>query len=355
MTFIGQYGIGRGPRLRCKWQTPCLERTSNHISRHTSINSNTQEPNKSRSQYHYRTTPYHGSDLLCHASRSINSALRRYLNRTRTSHNQHQHISAPFVSHTKRRSSLHAHQLSFILQTRTPDMERLLRQAADRRAKAFRPGTTANHERYMRSYVAFCLQYQVDDLAPTANQLSAFVEFLLHSGIAPSTVPNFLAGVKHYLQTAGMDYSVLMSYTLSLTLRSLKIDFTAPPNRKPPLSLQNVQKLVDYCGLKGLLGFTLRLAILLGFFGLLRISNLAPISRASFDPTRDSTRGDLILEPPGLQYTQRWAKNRQLPLQQADTPQVPIVTSQTIRWTQCKRCWISTTSPSQPLCSNPCY
>ena len=200
-----------------------------------------------------------------------------------------------------------------------------MRRAADRRARAFRPGTVANHERYMRSYVAFCLNYQIDDLAPTAQQLSAYVEFLLHSGISPTTVPNFLAGIKHYLQAAGMDVSPLTSYTLSLTLRSLRIDYTQTPNKKEGLTLNQVRRLVDYCGAKGLIGYTLKLAILLAFFGLLRISNLAPITASSFDPQRDSTQADLFIAEPGLQYAQRWAKNRQHPQAPGDIPHIPLV------------------------------
>ena len=199
-----------------------------------------------------------------------------------------------------------------------------MRRAADRRARAYRPGTNANHERYMRSYVAFCLAYRIDDLAPTAQQISAYVEFLLHSGISPTTITNFLAGIKHYLCSAGMDYSVLTSYTFGLTLRSLRIDYARAPNRKEGLTLQHVRRLVNYCNLKGLIGYTLKLAILLAFFGLLRISNFAPVTIGSFDPTRDSIRGDLTIDPPGLQYAQRWAKNRQSPLPHDQVPRVPL-------------------------------
>ena len=106
-----------------------------------------------------------------------------------------------------------------------------------------------------------------------------------------------------------MTEQALDSYTVSLTLRSLKINLSDPPNRKKGVTLQQVQKQVEYCQLKGLLGFTLRLAIVLGFFALLRISNLAPISISTYDPHRDSTRQDLTFEPPGLQFRQRWAKN----------------------------------------------
>ena len=199
-----------------------------------------------------------------------------------------------------------------------------MQRAATRRASAFRPGTVANHERYMRSYVAFCLTYQVDDLNPTPTQLSAYVEFLLQSGIAPVTIPNCLSGVRHYLQAAGMSDSSLSSYTLGLTLRSLKIAYDVPPNRKKALTLHNLRQLADYCQLRGLLGFTLKLAILVAFFGLLRVSNLLPPTVSRFDPTRHSTRADLTLEEPGLQFAQKWAKNRQTQLAQQEVPKVPI-------------------------------
>ena len=189
-----------------------------------------------------------------------------------------------------------------------------MQRAADRRATAFRPGTSANHQRYMRSYVAFCLTYQIDDLDQSPAQLSAYVEFLLHSGIAAGTVSNFMAGVRQ----------ALSSYTLGLTLLSLKISFEAPPNRKRPFTLEQVRRLADYCQLRGLLGFTLKLAIVLGFFGLLRISNLVPSTVKSFDPSRHPTQADLTMEEPGLQFAQRWSKNRQTQLPSHVVPRVPI-------------------------------
>ena len=230
----------------------------------------------------------------------------------------------PRVTFHHSRHTFHVSSLLFIITDVHPGLQHLLQRASTRRQAAYRPGTTANHDRYMQTYVAFCIQYNIDDLAPTPTHLSAYVEFLLDSNISPSTVPNFLAGVKHYLKAAGMDASALNSYTVGLTLRSLKMAYTGTPNKKAGLTLKHVQQLVAYCELKVLLGFTLRLAILLGFFRLLRISNLAPLTAQRFDPARDSTRADLQFHSPGLQYTQKWAKNRQTKLDQQDLPQVPI-------------------------------
>ena len=86
-----------------------------------------------------------------------------------------------------------------------------MNRAADRRSRAFRPGTAANHKRYKKTYVAFCLRYGIDDLDPTPKLLSAYIEFLLNSGISPNTVPNYMSGVRHYLQAAGIRDDVMKS------------------------------------------------------------------------------------------------------------------------------------------------
>ena len=50
---------------------------------------------------------------------------------------------------------------------------------------------------------------------------------------------------------------------------------------------------------------------------------MAPLTTRSFDPTQDSTRKDLQLQSPGLQYTQKWAKNRQTALNHQDISPLP--------------------------------
>ena len=190
--------------------------------------------------------------------------------------------------------------------------------------------TIANHKRYMWSYVAFRLTYQVDDL----TQLSAYVEFLLQSGIAPATIPNCLSGIRHYLQAAGMSDASLSSHTLGLTLRSLKIAYDVPPNSKKALTLDQVSKLADYCTDYLV---SLKLAILMAFF-ILCLYNLMLPTAAKFDPAHHSTQANLTLEEPSLQCAQRWAKNRQTQLPKQDVAQVPIpqLSKKMIHWTQCK-------------------
>ena len=61
------------------------------------------------------------------------------------------------------------------------------------------------------------------------------------------------------------------------------------------------------------LGKTLKFAILCGFLGFLRQSNLAPRKAGSFDPTRNTCRGDIIVQKPGqcLLVIIKWTKTIQ--------------------------------------------
>ena len=58
---------------------------------------------------------------------------------------------------------------------------------------------------------------------------------------------------------------------------------------------------------------TYRCAFLLGFYGLLRISNVAPTSHSKFDSSRQLLRRDVIFAYPCSHIRLKWAKNLQNP------------------------------------------
>ena len=55
----------------------------------------------------------------------------------------------------------------------------------------------------------------------------------------------------------------------------------------------------------------IRLGILFGFFGFLRISNLAPRKVSDWDHTRHSSLQDVLASVHGLLFTLKWSKSRQ--------------------------------------------
>jgi integrase len=67
-----------------------------------------------------------------------------------------------------------------------------------------------------------------------------------------------------------------------------------------------------------------KIAFLFGFFALLRISNVAPASRAAFDPIRSLRRGDVYIKNNILYIHLRWTKTLQRYRQVATIPLHPI-------------------------------
>ena len=55
----------------------------------------------------------------------------------------------------------------------------------------------------------------------------------------------------------------------------------------------------------------LMVAVTFGFFGYLRVSNLAPATAAQFDVSRHTTVGDVLPHEHGLVLNIKWAKSRQ--------------------------------------------
>lgn len=94
------------------------------------------------------------------------------------------------------------------------------------------------------------------------------------------------------------------------------------PAQKLPVTPVILRQLCVFCdALDCPLGRTLKCAFTLAFFGFLRQSNLAPCSLATFDPTRHTCRGDLIVGETDIHIIMKWSKTNQ---DMRSAPLVPI-------------------------------
>ena len=96
---------------------------------------------------------------------------------------------------------------------------------------------------------------------------------------------------------------------------------------------------------------SIKVAILFGFCGFLRQSNLAPRTASGFDPTRHTCRGDVLLQPPGLVIVLKWSKTMQAAGPASLLP-IPTVKIQAIDPVQAYRDMLSlvpTNNPNDPL------
>lgn len=107
-------------------------------------------------------------------------------------------------------------------------------------------------------------------------------------------------------------------------LRATKATLRDVPQGKTAIDRPLLRRLCQATLTMGLPGRILRCALSLGYFAFLRQSNLAPPTRASFDPTRHSCRQDVRFAPPGLIFNMKWAKNMQHVEQGREVP-LPVV------------------------------
>ena len=107
-----------------------------------------------------------------------------------------------------------------------------------------------------------------------------------------------------------MDHSVLSHRSIYLLLRSFRINNTVPPIHKGIFDIPTLQKIITLCSIS--MDPKLFKAIFsTAFFGFLRISNIAPHSKANFSPSMHLLRQDVVFHPPGCHLRIKWSKTNQ--------------------------------------------
>ena len=201
------------------------------------------------------------------------------------------------------------------------DLENLYAACRYRQNEAFRPGTQANHNTQFSTYLAFCMYYGLQDINPTPSTICAYAEFLARTCKSPRTIKNYVSGVRLLHKNLGLDPPSLHCFQLQLILRAMEIAMDHFSNQKLPITVSMLRELCIACNTLGTLGSIIKCALLFGFYGFLRQSNLAPSTTASFDPRRNTCRGDVFEHPPGLVLLLKWTKT----LQTGTSPQTLLL------------------------------
>ena len=180
-----------------------------------------------------------------------------------------------------------------------------------RRAQAFRPGTNANHRTQAASYITFCIKYGLRDVNPTPRTICWYLEYMTSSVSSPRTLRNYLSGIKFWHRRIAGEPTALDAPEVRHMLRALDITLRHTPAPKHPITQDILQELVHVSPDLNALGPAFKVAILFGYYGFLRQSNLAPRTPATFNPQRDICRGDVLENAPGLIVILRWSKTLQ--------------------------------------------
>ena len=200
---------------------------------------------------------------------------------------------------------------SFIISGLSQQAGSLMQAAMKRLDQGLRPHTTMQYVRQFKVFLAFVLHSKLESLV-SVQTILLFIELLASNTLSYRVIMNYVSALKHMFKRYGWSCA---SFSHPLVLRLLKgVNYSVRSNLKPKgiFTFSQIREISSLCELFES-SLTYRAAFLLAFYGLFRISNIAPQSLRLFDRTRHLLRSDLKFEYPGVHIRLKWAKNVQAP------------------------------------------
>ena len=138
-----------------------------------------------------------------------------------------------------------------------------------------------------------------------------FLEFLARNALS-FCGNNYIIALKYYFARYQWRNDVFDSLLVRRLLLGFQYSISSKPRLKGLFTLMQVRKILYlYESFNSLL--TYRVAYLLAFYGLFRISNVATLSPKLFDKTRHLLHSDIVFVYPGVCIKVKWEKEHTSP------------------------------------------
>ena len=127
--------------------------------------------------------------------------------------------------------------------------------------------------------------------------------------LANGTIKNIISAIRTMFRWYGVNQEIWLSDKWSWNLKSLTLANRQAPRVQPVVSFQHFMQAIH---LTAQWKWThIQFSFILGFLGLLRISNLAPEKSHSLDTSRITLLRDVCVQDNVLHISLKWAKNLQ--------------------------------------------
>lgn len=104
-------------------------------------------------------------------------------------------------------------------------------------------GTAANRRRQAKSYVQFCVYYDVNPFSPSIYQLCMYAQYLTNTHASPQTVKNYMSGARTWVCEHGGDVCNFDSHDVSQIVKGFTKRSQHVPARAFPLSISHILKI----------------------------------------------------------------------------------------------------------------
>ena len=193
------------------------------------------------------------------------------------------------------------------------------------RRQGLAEGSWANKVSHLRSYICFTTCFGVQDFPVQPGVLLRFIALLGQGPMAYETATNIISSVKSFSSVLDPpSLKVFEGILVTASIKGLKAQLSRPVHQKLPITIDHLIKFhgaLDLSQATHLAGWC---AMLLGFFGCLRLSNLVPTAQVKFDPLKQLKRDDIKCVNSAVLVFFKWAKTNQNAKKVSWIPIIPV-------------------------------
>ena len=168
----------------------------------------------------------------------------------------------------------------------------LLKDAANRITFALQPGTLKNYAYSLELFQVFCVNFNCKSTQFSLPNILAYIEWLAQKDFTAGTVANHVSAVKYLAKIKGADISVFSDFLTVQLLKSVQNTLPFRKKRRFLLTPSEFLKMLEELKNNKHYRHGLRLAMILGYLGLLRVSSYTVPAECTFDSTNHTTLSD---------------------------------------------------------------
>ncbi len=164
---------------------------------------------------------------------------------------------------------------------------------------------------HRKSFVKFCTLAGYDPVPVAMHMVCEYIAYL-SDRLAYASIKKYLGIIRILHEEQGLqDPKVGDNYEVKLILLAVRKKLGDKVERRTPIEPDILLKMFAYLNVQNADDLVVWAICLVGFYGLLRISNILPPSVGEFEPGKHLTRGNFMVAGDCLIITLGWAKNNQ--------------------------------------------
>ena len=189
---------------------------------------------------------------------------------------------------------------------------KLREESCAQRKRGLAHGTWCNKISHLKSYICFTTFYGVQDFPIRSGVLLRFIAILGRGSHSYESAANIISSVKYFASVLDPPSTQLFEkVVVRSAMRGLKAQLSRPVHQKLPFTVAHLLRFHEALDLRNAKHLACWCAMLLAFFGCLRLSNLVPSSQITFDPLKQLRRSDIKCEGNVILVYFKWAKTNQ--------------------------------------------